>query len=165
MELITGHARQIGCKFTIPADVPKNEPVYLLEKERSYELYQPTNKDNYLPQDERFVLFCPGNKNVVQTVTVNGGQGSGLNMTDVPCARNSQFESPIKRMNCTKSVMGDLRTTTRKCGKGGVINEIGFKVNARHFVTMFQACFSNQTASALYSRYSINGKAIRRIEN
>lgn len=166
----SGEPSEGGCKFTIQNDVPENEPVYLLEDNSSGmpSFLKPQSKINYLRENDSILMFCPGSRNTVQ---INNNADNNLrgqqNTTKLECNRNGKFELgtnnrivQFNKINCTKEVMGDLRTTTKKCGSG-VINEIGFRLNSRYFVKLFETCYNNQTASAIYSKYFINGKAIK----
>lgn len=136
---------------------------------------------NLLSPGASLYLFCPGNQNSVQIVnntnsrrsTTSSSSGSrvtvGQNMTRLECNRQSakfevnNVETQINRLNCTKSVMGDLVTTRRKCGprSEAAIHEMGFKVNNRTFMTLIEACYNSRPASAVFVRYQINGKAIK----
>lgn len=166
---LPGSPRATGCKFTIPTDVPENEPVYLrlLSTQAGYQPFDPTDRITTLQPGESIHLFCPGNQNVVQNINnrtnSSGSKVIGQNMTQLACNRQSQFTTPINLLNCTKSVMGDLITTKRRCGPRAeaVINQMGFKVNARTFITLIEACYNNRSASAQFVRYTINGKAIK----
>lgn len=162
-----------GCTFTIPSDVPENEPVYLTRRNNIYQLFDPSAQINTIARGDSLHLFCPGKQNVVQIIGSNSrpsssSKVSGQNMTTVECNRQSKFEvnsavTQINRHNCTKSVMGDLMTTKRRCGprSEAVINQMGFRVNGGSFITLIEACYNNRTASANFARYVINGKAIR----
>lgn len=161
--------------------MPENEPVYLLQNGRGYEFYDPEEQTNFIPIGQSLQLFCPGSQNVVQIVnntrTTNGrpssspsgsSRVSGQNMTQIQCNQQSKFEvnsTPIhiNRMNCTKSVMGDILTTRRRCGprSEAVISQLGFRLNSAHFMTLIEACFNNRTASSNFVKYKINGKSIR----
>lgn len=170
---LPGSPRATGCKFTIPTDVPENEPVYLRlpSTQAGYQPFDPTDRITTLQPGESLHLFCPGNQNVVQNInnrtssssSTGGSKVIGQNMTQLACNRQSQFTTPINLLNCTQSVMGDLVTTKRRCGPRAeaVINQMGFKVNARTFITLIEACYNNRSASAQFVRYTINGKAIK----
>lgn len=163
---------QQGCKFTIPTDVPENEPVYLTQTTPSaaFQIYQPSDQVTTLQPGQSLQLFCPGNQNLVQIIDnrLTSPRVTGLNMTQLQCNRQSKFEvnnvvTQINRLNCTKSVMGDLMTTKRRCGPRAEanINQMGFRVNTRTFITLIEACFNNRTASANFVRYVINGRSIK----
>lgn len=52
--------------------------------------------------------------------------------------------------------------TRTNCGQNfGYTNEIGFKIDSRIFIPLFEVCYNNDTASVIYSKHYINGKAIQ----
>jgi hypothetical protein len=93
-----------------------------------------------------------------------------VNMTNIQCRLNKNFADSssnkknyqLKNINCTKEINGDLRVTRDKCSNNdGVVIDIGFKLNQQEFVTLFNVCYNNKTASAIYATHYINGKAIK----
>lgn len=109
-----------------------------------------------------------GNTAAARRPSIGSSRVSGQNITQLECNHQSKFEVDnavvqINRLNCTKSVMGDLMTTRTRCGPRAeaVLNRMGFRVNAGNFITLIESCFNNRTASALFVKYVINGKAIR----
>lgn len=143
-----------SCSIEIAQQIPKNEPVYLIEKSNGHlELYEPMNSKIEISSADKLILFCPGNRNRLST--------SNENLNEIPCANN--FRSKLHESNCTRQVSGDLQTTSESCQlnqRQGLIYKAGFAVN-RKFVKLFEMCYDAQTASILYTQHQINGKAIR----
>jgi hypothetical protein len=91
-------------------------------------------------------------------------------MTNIQCKLNKNFAAPaepnknyrLHNLNCTREIVGDLRVTRDKCSNNdGNVVDIGFKLNHQEFVTLFNVCYNNKTASAIYATHRINGKAIK----
>lgn len=142
-----------SCRIEISKQIPKNEPVYLIERSNGHlSLYEPTNANIEISSNDRLVLFCPGRRNTLID--------SQENSNELSCASN--FRSKLHQTNCTKQVTGDLQTTTKACqlnDRRGLVYKAGFNVE-RKFVELFEMCYDAQTASALYTHHQINGKSI-----
>lgn len=143
-----------GCEFSLPIDVPRNEPVYLLKTNKNgFKIFEPTEKVNSLPVDSKVVLLCPGKKNTLSVEAVS----------EITCSKAHTFDVNPKSINCTKQVSGDLQVTDRKCGAGndmGIIYQAGFLVNPE-FVALYEMCYNKDRASVIYTNHILNGKAIK----
>lgn len=143
-----------SCSIEISQQIPKNEPVYLIEKSNGHlELYEPTNSRIEISSTDKLILFCPGNRNKLST--------SNEKLNELRCANN--FRSKLRETNCTKQVTGDLQTTSESCQlnqRQGLLYKAGFAVD-RKFAKLYEICYDSQTASVLYTYHQINGKAIR----
>lgn len=138
-----------GCSFTIPLDVPQNEPVYLLKSKAGYKLFEPEDKISSI--DENVVLLCPGKQNSL----------SQENISELTCNRNRVFNINPKSINCTKQVSGDLQVTNDKCADNvGTIFNAGFLINPE-FVKLYEICYNKNAASVIYTKHKLNGKAIK----
>lgn len=142
-----------GCSVEISKQIPKNEPVYLIEKNNGeLELFEPTGRNIEIKTSDKLVLFCPGRRNSLTRTKVNSNE--------LTCASN--FRSKLHQSNCTKQVTGDLQTTTKTCqlnNQHGLIYRSGFMVQQK-FIKLFEICYDSQSASPLYTHHQINGKAI-----
>lgn len=144
-----------SCSIEIAQQIPKNEPVYLIEKSNGrLELYEPTNDKIEISPNDNLILFCPGKRNKLST--------SNENLNELRCANN--FRSKLRETNCTRQVSGDLQTTSESCQlnqqRQGLIYKAGFAVD-RKFAKLYEICYDSQSASVLYTYHQINGKAIR----
>lgn len=89
------------------------------------------------------------------------------NLTEISCKPNFKFGTSskdylINSLNCTKEIAGDWQTKKTKCaGNIGFISEIGFKITPTKFITLFETCYNNNTASVIYSVNDVNGRAIK----
>lgn len=138
----------------IKKQLPRNEPVYIVEKlNGQVELYEPSGDSIEIESSEKLILLCPGSKNTIYD--------SKENVNELSCAKN--FRSKLHQSNCTKQVTGDLQTTTRNCNLGnrqGLIYRAGFSIEKK-FVESFEICYDSDSASALYTHHKLNGKAIK----
>lgn len=154
LSLFILHLERQSCSIEIAQQIPKNEPVYLIEKSNGrLELYEPINSRIEISSADKLILFCPGNRNKLST--------SSENLNEIPCANN--FRTKLHSSNCTRQVTGDLQTTSESCQlnqREGLIYKAGFAVD-RKFVKLFEICYDSQAASVLYTQHQINGKAIR----
>lgn len=148
-------AEKDSCSIKIKKQIPRNEPVYIVEKSNGrMELYEPTSDSIEIETPDKLILFCPGNKNTLSD--------SNASANELACERN--FRSKLHQSNCTKQVTGDLQTTSHSCGMGnrrGLIYRSGFAIENK-FVESFEICYDTQSASVLYTHHQINGKAIKR---
>lgn len=142
-----------SCHIEISKQIPKNEPVYLIERSNGrLELYEPINANIEISSPNKLVLFCPGRRNTL----IHSKENSG----ELACTSN--FRSKLRQSNCTKQVTGNLQTTTKPCqlnDRRGLIYRAGFDVEQK-FVALFEICYDAESASALYSHHQLNGKAI-----
>lgn len=56
-----------SCKIRIPADIPKNEPIYLTASRKGWQLAQPKNGNIFVEANKNITLFCPGTRNSITT--------------------------------------------------------------------------------------------------
>ena len=144
-----------SCSIPITKQIPKNEPVYLIEQPNGdLKLYEPMGNNIGISSNEKLILFCPGRRNTLIQSTESSNELS--------CTSN--FRSKLHQSNCTKQVTGDLETTTKPCqlnNRRGLIYRAGFAVQQK-FVELFEICYDSESASVIYSHHEINGKAINR---
>lgn len=138
-----------ACSFKLPIDVPPNEPVYLLHNKNGYSLFEPDSQISTV--NEKIVLLCPGKQNKL----------SEEHVSELTCNRKRVFNINPQSINCTKQVSGDLKVTQEKCaGNSGVIFHAGFRIDSE-FVELYDICYNKQTASTIYTKHRLNGKAIK----
>lgn len=142
------------CQIEISKQIPKNEPVYLIEKRNGHvELFEPSGNSIELSSPDKLILLCPGRRNTLIH--------SDVNTNELSCANN--FRTKLHQLNCTRQVTADLQTTSTACrlnSRHGLIYRAGFTVNEK-FVKLYEMCYDAQSASAIYSHHQINGKAIK----
>ncbi|KAJ6648590.1 hypothetical protein Bhyg_03820 [Pseudolycoriella hygida] len=149
------------CIFTLPNDVPKNEPIYLNKQANNLTIFRPSGQVNRFSSNEKLHLFCPGKKNFIQIK----GENVSLNSAEVVC-NNRQFQINgfgnvnFSEVNCTKGVQTEIKIKRHKCSRTGRIIEVGFKMANNNFLETFKVCFENETLSPLWSNHIINGKFI-----
>lgn len=151
------------CQLTLPGDIPKNEPVYLVHHRNNFTIYKPTGQVNSFTSSDNLHLFCPGKKNLIQ---INREQ-IHTNLTEVSC-RNAKFliddigdVNNLNRINCTKGVQADISLKRQKCSSIGQVIDVGFKLTNNHFLPTFKICFDNVTWTPIWSKHVINGKSIK----
>lgn len=151
------------CQLTLPVDIPKNEPVYLVQHRNNFTIYQPSGQVNSFSGNENLYLFCPGKRNAIQI----GGEQIRSNLTEVSC-RSAKFVindsadvNNLNSINCTKGVQADIIAKKQKCSTTGQVIDVGFKLTNNIFLPTFKICFDNTTWSPIWSKHVINGKSIK----
>lgn len=148
---------ETSCSLHLSNDIPKNEPVYLLQKSNGQlELYEPTGESNAISSQEKMLLFCPGRRNTLAN--------SNTNINELPCKSANRFRNDLHELNCTKQVTGDLQTTSKQCNlnkKKGLVYQAGFLVE-QNFVKLYEICYDSANAAVIYTYHQINGNAIKR---
>ncbi|XP_031626491.1 uncharacterized protein LOC116342852 [Contarinia nasturtii] len=142
-----------SCRVEITKQIPKNEPVYLLEKSDGHlSLFEPDGNSIEISSNDKLILYCPGRRNTLIH--------SNDNSAELACTSN--FRSELHQLNCTKQIAGDLETTTKTCHLNthqGLIYRAGFAFD-RKFVETYEICYDSARASVLYTHHQINGKSI-----
>lgn len=151
------------CQLTIPDDIPRNEPIYLVQHRNNFTIYKPTGQTNNFSLNDNLHLFCPGKNNFIQI----GRQRTNSNLTDVSCS-NAKFVisdygdvNNLHGINCTKGVQADISLRKQKCSTTGHVIDVGFKLNNNNFLPTFKICFDNSTWTPIWSKHVINGKSIK----
>lgn len=152
------------CRLTIPDDIPRNEPIYLVQyRKHNFTIYAPSGHVNYILPDESIHLFCPGKKNSIQIERENINN----NVTEVTCS-NSKFVineigdvNNLNGINCTKGVQADISPKKQKCSSTGHIIDVGYKLTNNILMPIFKICFDNTTWTPIWSKHVINGKSIK----
>lgn len=151
------------CQLTIPVDIPRNEPVYLVQH-NSFSIYKPNGATNTFSSNGNLFAFCPGKKNSIQIEQ----QQINSNLTQISCA-NAKFVIDgfgdvisLNKINCTKGVQADISLKKQqKCSSIGHIIEVGFKLSSKIFLPTFNICFDNTSWTPIWSKHVINGKSIK----
>lgn len=151
------------CHLTIPVDVPRNEPVYLVQNRNNFTIFTPSGQTNYFLANENLYLFCPGKKNSIQIER----EQINSNLTEVSCS-NAKFlinefgdVNNLNGINCTKGVQADISLRKQKCSTTGHTIDVGFKLTNNIFLQTFKICFDNTTWTPIWSKHVINGKSIK----
>lgn len=152
------------CQFSIPDDIPRNEPIYLVQYLNNFTIYKPSGNVNYLLPNENLYVFCPGKKNFIHI----GREQINSNITEVSC-RNRKFTTKefgdvingINGINCTKGIQAELSIKKQKCSSSGHIIDVGFKLSNNILLPTFKICFDNTTWTPIWSKHVINGKSIK----
>ncbi|XP_052895833.1 uncharacterized protein LOC128303020 [Anopheles moucheti] len=139
------------CTINVKTDLTFPEPVFL----KNGNLWIPSSGQLVWAIGESNVVACPKN-NVVNTL---------LDKALITCVGGSTFllnglPVNVSSIVCTKAVTGDHQSTSEGCGNGGTIRNIGFDVSGIGFVKHFSVCYNAQTASAIYTKHTINGDSI-----
>uniref|UniRef100_A0A182RXG3 DNA/RNA non-specific endonuclease domain-containing protein n=1 Tax=Anopheles funestus TaxID=62324 RepID=A0A182RXG3_ANOFN len=145
------HTVRGQCTINVKTDLTFPEPVFL----KNGNLWIPTNGQLSWSIGESNFVACPKN-NVVNTL---------LDKALITCVAGSTFllngfPVNISSIVCSKAVTGDHQSTNEGCGNGGTIRNIGFDVSGIGFVNHFTVCYNGQTASAIYTKHTINGDSI-----
>lgn len=152
------------CGLKIPVDVPRNEPVYLVQHQHNISLFKPSGETNTFSSSGNLLAFCPGKKNSIQIEQ----HPIDSNLTEITCG-NANFlvngfgdVGNLNKINCTKGVQADISVKKKqKCSTTGYIIDVGFKLTNTMFLPTFTICFDNSNWTPIWSKHVINGKSIK----
>ncbi|KAG4072508.1 hypothetical protein HA402_004597 [Bradysia odoriphaga] len=154
-----------GCGLKIPVDVPRNEPVYLVQHQHNnFSLFKPSGETNTFSSNGNLFAFCAGKKNSIQIEQ----HPINSNLTEITCSNANFLVSEfgdvgnLNKINCTKGVQADISVKKRQtCSSKGHIIDVGFKLTNKVFLPTFTICFDNTSWTPIWSKHVINGKSIK----
>ena len=144
-----------SCEVNIKADLPLKEPLYLTN---GWTLWAPNGPNLTWAYDNSSRIICSGRNNVL---TLSGSAENSIN-----CAGGTQFLldgvglSDIKSFQCNTGITGDLKDTGEPCDNGGTMLYLGFNTSF-HFIPYITVCYNMKTASTVWTKHVIPGKAIQ----
>ncbi|XP_053686107.1 uncharacterized protein LOC128735648 [Sabethes cyaneus] len=108
------------------------------------------------------------NSGQTSRISCQSGQlnGFGVANADLTCQSGTTFTiggTPVdsSSLTCSQRITGQIDITTTSCGNGaGQLRNIGFTTVEGPLVTYIQSCYNVNTASVIYTRHIIPGRAI-----
>lgn len=92
----------------------------------------------------------------------------GVSTASLTCQSGTSFTIggiPVSSaaLTCSQRITGEIQITSTSCGGGaGQLRNIGFLNPSSQLVTYIQSCYNVNTASVIYTRHIIPGRAINR---
>ncbi|KAL1397666.1 hypothetical protein pipiens_009593 [Culex pipiens pipiens] len=140
------------CLVNLRNDLTSPEPVFL----RGNQLWAPNGAALLWNSGEATTISC-------QNGQLNG---FGVSTASLTCQAGTTFtiggtQVDSRALTCTQRITGDLDATTTACAGGaGQFRNIGFRLTDGQLVTYIQSCYNVNTASVIYTRHIIPGRAI-----
>lgn len=132
-----------------------------------YSLLRPKRQESHITTNSHLVLACPGKNNQLKL-----GDNLLENQLEVSCENPTSnsfgyenFDFNLKNINCTKSIHADLMANNERCAnQHGNLHTVGFTINdlqRKIFFPIYDLCYDESKASAIWSRHIINGNTIQ----
>ncbi|XP_058835016.1 uncharacterized protein LOC131692155 [Topomyia yanbarensis] len=140
------------CSVNIRNNLQSHEPVFF----RGTQLWSPNGAALLWNSGESTPISC-------QSGQLNG---FGVSNADITCQSGTTFTiggTPVdsSALTCSQRITGEIDITTSSCGNGaGQLRNIGFRTAGGTLVTYIQSCYNVNTASVIYTRHIIPGRAI-----
>ncbi|XP_055600097.1 uncharacterized protein LOC129749196 [Uranotaenia lowii] len=147
VELVWGQ-----CAVNIRNDLPTFEPIFF----RGNTLWAPDGPELRWAAGETTTISC-GNGVL---------NGFGVSHASITCVSGRTFTiggtSVLSTaLQCSQRPLGELAITSTSCANGlGQIRNLGFTTQQGAFVTYIQSCYNVNTASVIYTRHIIPGRAV-----
>ncbi|XP_062555014.1 uncharacterized protein LOC134220074 [Armigeres subalbatus] len=148
LELVWGQ-----CTVNLRTDLVSPEPVFF---RTATQLWSPDGPSLVWSAGETTTISC-------QTGTLTG---FGVSTASLTCQSGTTFtiggtSVSSSALTCSQRITGQLTSTTTSCGAGaGQLRDIGFLNPSNQLVTYIQSCYNVNTASVIYTRHIIPGRAI-----
>ncbi|XP_055533586.1 uncharacterized protein LOC129723411 [Wyeomyia smithii] len=140
------------CTVNIRDNLQSPEPVFF----QGTQLWAPVGPALLWNSCETTRISC-------QSGTLNGFDTANADLT---CQSGTTFtiggtSVDSSSLTCSQRITGQIDITTDSCGNGaGQIRNIGFTTAEGSLVTYIQSCYNVNTASVIYTRHIIPGRAI-----